>query len=96
MNEEQTPVIPEEESFIKYPTDFPIKAMGINQPDLAQKLVEVVKQYAPDFDESSLQMRPSSKGNYIGLTFVVHATSRAQLDDIYRALTSHELVKYVL
>jgi putative lipoic acid-binding regulatory protein len=33
---------------------------------------------------------------YLGLTFTVRATSRAQLDELYRTLSSHPMVKVVL
>lgn len=88
--------IPPEESLIEYPCDFPIKVMGVNHPELAQMLLELVLQYDPDFDASTVEMRPSKGGNYIGLTFTVRATSREQLDNIYRTLHGHELVKVVL
>jgi putative lipoic acid-binding regulatory protein len=43
-----------------------------------------------------MTVRPSAKGNYTGLTVVVRATSREQLDDIYRTLSGHPMVKIVL
>jgi putative lipoic acid-binding regulatory protein len=88
--------IPPEQSLIEYPSDFPIKVMGVQHPELAQLLTEVVLQFDPQFDPATVEMRPSSKGNYIGLTFTVRATSREQLDNLYRALHGHELVKIVL
>lgn len=83
-------------SLIEYPSDFPIKVMGRAHPELAQRLTEVVLQFDPGFDPATLEMRPSKKGNYLGLTFIVRATSREQLDDLYRALSAHELVSFVL
>lgn len=88
--------IPPEQSLIEYPSDFPIKVMGVQHPELAQLLTDVVLQYDPQFDPATVEMRPSSKGNYIGLTFTVRATSREQLDNLYRALHGHALVKIVL
>lgn len=88
--------IPPEESLIEYPSDFPIKVMGKAHPDLAQTLTEVVRQFDPGFDPATVEMRPSSKGNYIGLTFTVRATSREQLDALYRALHAHDMVAVVL
>ncbi|RZT99097.1 hypothetical protein EV681_0879 [Advenella incenata] len=88
--------IPPEQSLIEYPSDFPIKVMGVQHPELAQLLTDVVLQFDPQFDPATVEMRPSSKGNYIGLTFTVRATSREQLDNLYRALHGHALVKIVL
>lgn len=86
----------ESESLIEYPCDFPIKVMGKRHDDLTQQLVAVVREHDPGFDPATVEMRASSQGNYIGLTFTVRATSRQQLDALYLALTSHELVKIVL
>lgn len=81
---------------LQFPTDFPIKVMGRRVDEFAQAIVAVVTEHAPDFDPATLQMRASKEGNYLSLTVTVHATSRQQLDDLYRALTSHPLVKVVL
>jgi hypothetical protein len=89
-------IIPPEESLIEYPSDFPIKVMGKSHPEFAQTLTQVVLQFDPGFDPGTVEMRPSSSGNYIGLTFVVRATSRQQLDDLYRALHGHPMVAVVL
>ncbi|MCC2596112.1 DUF493 family protein [Pusillimonas sp. MFBS29] len=88
--------IPPEESLIEYPSDFPIKVMGKAHPELAQTLTEVVLQFDPGFDPATVEMRPSRSGNYLGLTFTVRATSRQQLDDLYRALHSHHMVSIVM
>lgn len=88
--------IPPEESLIEYPSRFPIKVMAVNQDELVPVLVEIVRLHDPDFDHETVEMRPSSKGNYMGLTFSVWVTSREQLDNIYRALHAHEWVKVVL
>jgi putative lipoic acid-binding regulatory protein len=83
-------------SGLEFPTDFPIKVMGRRVDGFAQAIVEVVQQHAPDFDAATLEMRTSKDGNYLSVTATIRATSRAQLDDLYRALTSHPLVKIVL
>ena len=85
-----------EESLIVYPSDFPIKIMGLMRDDFAQTIVALILQYDPDFNADTLEMRPSSKGNYLSLTATVRATSRQQLDDLYRALSGHPMVKIVL
>lgn len=85
-----------QESLIQYPSDFPIKIMGAMQDDFAESIVAVVLEHDPTFHAGKLEMRPSSKGNYLSLTANVRATSREQLDTLYRALTSHPLVKVVL
>ena len=84
------------DSLFEFPCDFPIKVMGKSHPEFAETIVTVVKQFDTEVDPSRVEMRPSSGGNYTGLTVTVRATSRAHLDDIYRALTGHPRVKVVL
>ena len=84
------------ESLIEFPSDFPIKIMGLRSDDFSQQILEVVLRHAPDFDAATMEMRPSSKGNYLSLTCTVVATSQAQLDALYRELTGHPQVKVVL
>ncbi len=83
-------------SLIIYPCEFPIKIMGTMQDGFADVIVALVTRFDPQFNADKLEMRPSTKGNYLSLTATVHATSREQLDDLYRALSSHPMVKVVL
>lgn len=83
-------------SLIEYPSLFPIKVMGANHPDFEQAIVDIALQFDPGYDRSTLQLRPSRGGKYLGLTLSITATSREQLDALYRALSGHPLVKVVL
>ncbi|NHZ93604.1 DUF493 family protein [Massilia sp. CCM 8733] len=84
------------ESLIEYPSDFPIKVMGATHDDFAATIVDVVLEFDPTFHIGRMEVRPSPKGNYTGLTVTVRATSRVQLDDLYRALHAHPMVKIVM
>ncbi|HEY8025862.1 MAG TPA: DUF493 family protein [Burkholderiaceae bacterium] len=84
------------ESLIEYPSDFPIKIMGAMHDAFAETIVDVVLQHDPTFHAGKVEMRPSTKGTYLSLTVTVRATSREQLDNLYRALSSHPMVKVVL
>lgn len=87
---------PGDEGPLRFPLDFPIKVLGLNDLAFEPQIVEVVRLYAPDLDLSTLEVRQSSAGKYLALTLTIRARSRAQLDAIYLALTSHPLVKVVL
>ncbi len=80
----------EEESPLKFPCDFPIKAMGKSDCNLDVTVVEIVRRHAPDLREGATRTRDSKQGNYIAVTVVVRATSRAQLDAIYQDLVDHD------
>ena len=83
-------------TLLEFPCEFPIKIMGARVDDFAQVVLEVVLTHAPDFDAATMQMRPSAKGNYLAITCTVNATSQAQLDALYREMSSHPMVKVVL
>jgi putative lipoic acid-binding regulatory protein len=88
---------PEEpESPLTFPCSFPIKVMGRTQDGFAQAVADVVCRHAPDFDPAALEMRSSKEGNWLSFTATINATSRAQLDDLYRELVAHPMVKMVL
>jgi putative lipoic acid-binding regulatory protein len=92
------PVVPagDDSSPLKFPTSFPIKVMGRTRDGFAQAIVAIVLKHAPDFDPSTLEMRASAAGNYLSVTATINATSREQLDDLYRELTAHPMVAMVL
>ncbi len=87
---------PVEPSLLEFPCDFPIKIMGRRVDGYAQAVLEIVQRHAPDFDGATVEMRPSKQGGYLSLTCTIRATSRAQLDALYRELSVHPLVKVVL
>ena len=83
-------------SLIEYPSAFPIKVMGLQAAGFVEAMVAVARQFDPQFDASGIEHRPSSGGKYLGLTLTVTATSREQLDALYRKLSTHPMVRVVL
>jgi putative lipoic acid-binding regulatory protein len=90
------PPIPPEQSLIEYPSAFPIKVMGVHAEGFTEAVIAVARQFDPAFDAATIEARPSKAGNYLGLTITVTATSREQLDELYRTLSTHPMVKVVL
>ena len=88
--------LPRERSLIKYPSAFPIKVMGVQAEGFVEAIVHIAQQFDPAFDASTVELRPSKAGNYLGITITVTATSREQLDELYRTLSTHPMVKVVL
>ena len=85
-----------EGSPLAFPCDFPIQVMGRKQQGVAQEVMDVVLRHAPDFDPSTMEMRPSRQGRYLSVTCIVRATSREQLDALYQELCDHPGVVMVL
>jgi putative lipoic acid-binding regulatory protein len=88
--------IPPDQSLIEYPSRFPIKVMGANVDGFVHAVTEVARRFDPTFDAATVEIRPSSGGKYLGVTVTVTATSREQLDELYRTLSTHPMVKVVL
>ncbi len=88
--------IPPEQSLIKYPSAFPIKVLGAKAEGFEAAISHVVRQFDPSFDESTIARKDSAGGNYVGLTLTITATSREQLDELYRTLSTHPMVKWML
>lgn len=84
------------ESLIEYPAPFPIKVVGVNAEDLVTAITHIAKQFDHGYDASTVQLRESGGGKYLGVTITITATSREQLDALYRVLTAHPKVKWVL
>ncbi|HET7792989.1 MAG TPA: DUF493 family protein [Rhizobacter sp.] len=90
------PEIPSDQSLIEYPSKFPIKVMGENVDGFVHAITLVAEKFDPAFDAATVELRPSSGGKYMGVTVTVTATSREQLDELYRTLSTHPMVKVVL
>jgi len=84
------------ESALSFPCRFPIKAMGKAEPGFDELVVQLVRRHVPDILEGAVTSRPSRSGNWISVTVTIEATSRAQLDAIYRTLSAHDKVVMTL
>ena len=83
-------------SLIQYPSLFPIKVMGLRVDGLVHAITHIAHQFDPSFDATTVELRESKGGKYLGVTITVTATSREQLDELYRTLSTHPMVKVVL
>lgn len=86
----------EQESLIEFPSLFPIKVMGPKVDGFVETMTAIATEHDRSFEMTRVQLRDSSGGKYLSVTLTVTATSREQLDNLYRALTAHPLAKYVL
>ena len=70
--------------------------MGRRSDDFRSIVLGIVQKHAGPIDAANIEERPSKDGNYLSLTCTFSAQSRAQLDALYRELTSCEQVMIVL
>jgi putative lipoic acid-binding regulatory protein len=86
----------EDESPLKFPTEFTIKVFGEMAPDFEQTIYELIRPHAPSLSSGAIQSRISENGKYLSLSITLYVQSREQLDNIYRALTSSPKVLMAL
>ncbi len=79
-----------EETLLEFPCQFPIKIMIRAEVDLQPLIMELVVPHAGEINAADINMRTSKNGNFISITVTITATSKAQLDTIYQALTDSE------
>jgi putative lipoic acid-binding regulatory protein len=86
----------DKKSLIEFPLLFPIKVMGAKVDGFVHALTIVAKSFDANFDASTIELRDSSTGKYLGVTLHVWTTDQAHLDELYRTLSTHPMVKVVL
>ena len=84
------------DSLIEYPCRFPIKVMGERVEGFVHAVTTVAKAFDPALTPARSSFVKHKGGNYLGVTITITATSRAQLDELYRTLSTHPMVKVVL
>ena len=80
----------------EFPSEFPIKVMGRQGSDVRALSQAIVEKHAGPLSEAQIKSRTSGDANFLALTYTITATSREQLDDIYRELTACKSVLMAL
>lgn len=81
---------------IQFPCEFPISVMGKNTADYKTIVFDILKKHVPELEDSALTYAYSAGNKYCSVRTKFTAQSRSQLDELYKELTAHELVKWVL
>ena len=85
-----------QESLLEFPCRFPIKAMGRSDAGFEQLATNIILTHAEIYADEKITSNPSGSGNFISITVVINAKSKAQLDRIYQDLTDCEQVLVAL
>ncbi len=86
----------EEPPRIEFPCDYPVKVLGRKADDFHPTVIAVFERHAPGFDEDTIVIRESRKGNFTAMTIVITATGPDQLDALHRDLMDTGLVQMVM
>ena len=76
----------------QFPCDYEIKAMGLDDGNFHEVVIEIIRRHSADIRDDSLRQRASRGGKYVSVSIVIQAQSREQLDAIYDDLTAHDKV----
>jgi uncharacterized protein len=80
--------IPDRESLLEFPCEFPIKMMGRDDSAFRDTAIGIIERHAGSIDAEAIRETPSSAGNFVSITVTIDAQSQSQLDDIYRELSA--------
>lgn len=81
---------------IEFPCDYPIKVIGKEHPDFRETTLGIISRYDSTLDKARVEVRSSTKGNYVSLTVWITATGKPQLEGIFEDLKATGLVSLVL
>lgn len=84
------------ESLMKFPHDFQLKAMGLNESGFETLVVDVVRRHLEEDAEIESSSVTSRGDKYRSVTVRFMANSRTQLDSIYMDLTDEPAVLVAL
>jgi len=84
-----------QESYLEFPTEFPLKCIGGGEGFEAW-VISIVRKHVPDLPEHCSATNASAGGKYLGVTVTFTATSQAQLDAIYTELGQDPRVRMLL
>lgn len=85
-----------DESPLEFPCEFPIKMMGRDTPEFRATARALVEKHAGEVADDAVRAALSRNGRFVSVTVTITATSREQLDTIYREVTAHEDVLMAL
>jgi hypothetical protein len=83
-------------SALEFPCRFPIKMMGRDTPEFRATARALVEKHAGEVADDAVQAALSRNGRFVSVTVTITATSKRQLDAIYREVTAHEDVLLAL
>ena len=84
------------DTLLTFPCEFPLKVTGLHNDEFRSVALGIVHKHVAESDVLTIEERPSKNGKYLGLTYNIRATSKTQLDALYRELTSCEKVLVAL
>ena len=83
-----------EESIIQFPCDFVLKIMGKSEGSFEKIALAIVRSHYSDLIK--IEKKLSKNQKYLSLSITIHAKNKAELDALYRELSSNKEILMVL
>lgn len=84
------------DTLLRFPCDYPIKALGRAAEDFDLLVVGIVRKHVPDLLEGAVTTRLSRGDRFVSVTVTVKAESKQQIDSIYLELTANKKILVAL
>ena len=84
------------EPLLQFPTDYPVKVVGRASDTLRPQIDAIILKHAPDLDASRTSERLSANGNFLSISYTIHAVSAEQVKALASELSACESVLIVL
>jgi putative lipoic acid-binding regulatory protein len=81
---------------LSFPCSYPIKVMVRAEPGIRAHIDAIIERHAGALDLSAVSERASAQQRFIGITYVIQATSPAQIAQLFEALKQCPQVMLVL
>ena len=81
---------------LEYPIPFPLKVIGLDEPDFEDFVIAIVRTHVPELMEENITSKLSSGDKYRSVSFQFMAESRVQMDALYAELSSHKRIIMIL
>jgi putative lipoic acid-binding regulatory protein len=81
---------------VNFPCDYPIKVMVRVENGVRSQVDAIVERHAGPIDLAAVTERPSTQGNFLGITYQIRAESPEQIAQLFAALKECPQVMLVL
>jgi uncharacterized protein len=73
---------------LEFPTDYPIKVIGRPSDEFRARVHAIVSRHVPLLEPERVTERLSENGNFLSISYLIRAESRAQVIDLTSDLKS--------
>jgi putative lipoic acid-binding regulatory protein len=81
---------------LQFPTDYPVKILGRPADDFRARVHAIMLRHAPELDAGEITERLSANGNFLSISYLLRATSRAQIEALVADLKACDGVLMLL